>query len=113
MDQQDQQKLMRSPKKLSWLSLVLGFGAWGVLVLGIFLGIFVEVIGITSFFTPVMLLGLLGAYFGIQGRNLLAHESSRLAVRAKHGIYLGVGALMTTLVLRVLVFLFFILWLKQ
>lgn len=109
----DQQKFMTSPKKLSWLSFVLGLLAWVVLVVGILVGIFVEAVGITSFFTPVMLIGLLGAYFGIQARNLLDYESSLFSRRAKQGIYLGVGALMTTLVLRVLVFLFFILWLKQ
>ena len=95
---------------LAIISLFSGVSSLLVLLLSFIIGIFVESIGIVSFFGFVFVLGLVGIICGILGRTKIKKEKLKGIGISNIGIILGGIAILLTIFLRFAVFLFFIPW---
>ncbi len=97
--------------KIAIVSLFLGVSSLILIVLSFLLGIFVESIGIVSFFGFVSVLGIAAIICGILAKQKMKKENLPGMSIGNIGIIFGGIALFITIFLRFAIFLFFIPWL--
>lgn len=110
MNEQSVQSETQKPKT-AVASLVLGIISLVVLAASVPLGIYIESMGIVSFFNYVTLLALAAIICGIIARGKSAAKNLPVKRTATAGLILGVISLSLTILIRIAIFLFFIPWL--
>ena len=97
--------------RIAKISLYLGIISAFLLIISILIGIFVESIGIVSFFGTITFVAAASIICGLIDRKKIIDEKTSGKQTAKIGILLGVIIIGLIFILRISIFIFFIPWL--
>lgn len=100
----DRYEFKGTPENFAIISDFLGKFSLFIFLSGLALGIVLGELGVTSFLTPTILLGVGAVVFGIFAKKDLPEDLHQAQKRAHRGIYLGLLGLSMAVVLRLLVY---------
>ncbi|HBT18703.1 MAG TPA: hypothetical protein DEA52_01450 [Clostridiaceae bacterium] len=100
----DRYEFKGTPENFAIISDFLGKFSLFIFLSGLALGIVLGELGVTSFLTPTILLGVGAVIFGVFAKKDLEDELRQAQKRAHRGIYLGLLGLSMAVVLRLVIF---------
>jgi len=108
---EEQKKSTGKIPAIALIAIILGPLSLLVLFSGMIAGLVLNAIGMTSFITPAIFLGAGAVICGVIAQNEISPDDKPSLKMTRIGIIIGAVAILLAILIRVVIFIFFIPWL--